>query len=168
VQDGPDLFKSTYLRVVGGTTWHWLGTTIRLLPSDFRLNTEFGVGVDWPISYADLEPWYVDAEALLGVAGSGDLGSPRSAAYPMKPVPLSYSDLQITQAIAGIGHEVTVTAQARNTRAYDGRPACCGAASCIPLCPVVARYEAAVHVAKAEAAGVEIIDNSIWLVGLEL
>ncbi|KIG17877.1 Glucose-methanol-choline (GMC) oxidoreductase:NAD binding site [Enhygromyxa salina] len=161
VQDGPDLFKSTYLRLVGGTTWHWLGTAIRLLPSDFRLNTEFGVGVNWPISYEDLEPWYVAAEAVLGVAGSGDLGSPRSAEYPMQPIPLSYSDLQITQAIAGLGHEVTITAQARNTKEYDGRPACCGAASCIPLCPIVARYEAAVHVAKAEAVGVEIIDNAV-------
>src|SRR5690606_21340360 len=27
-QDGPDLFKSTYLKVVGGTTWHWLGTCL--------------------------------------------------------------------------------------------------------------------------------------------
>ena len=28
-QDGPDPFRSTYLRVVGGTTWHWLGTALR-------------------------------------------------------------------------------------------------------------------------------------------
>ncbi len=35
-QDGPDPFRSTYLRLVGGTTWHWLGTALRLLPSDLR------------------------------------------------------------------------------------------------------------------------------------
>lgn len=161
VQDGPELFKSTYLRLVGGTTWHWLGTTLRLLPSDFRLHAEFGVGVDWPIDYEELEPWYVAAEVELGVAGSGDLGSPRSAAYPMEPVPLSWSDSQIAEAIAGIGHELTITAQARNTTPYDGRPPCCGSASCIPLCPIVARYDASVHVGKAEAAGVEIIDNAV-------
>jgi glucose dehydrogenase len=34
-QVGPDKFKSTYLKVVGGTTWHWLGTTLRFLPNDF-------------------------------------------------------------------------------------------------------------------------------------
>src|SRR5690349_14466563 len=39
VQDGPDLFKSTYERRVGGTTWHWLGTALRHLPADFRLRS---------------------------------------------------------------------------------------------------------------------------------
>jgi glucose dehydrogenase len=36
-QTGPDKFKSTYLKVVGGTTWHWLGTCLRFVPNDFRL-----------------------------------------------------------------------------------------------------------------------------------
>src|SRR3954447_18690971 len=39
VQDGPDTFGSTYERIVGGTTWHWLGSCPRLLPSDFRMKT---------------------------------------------------------------------------------------------------------------------------------
>ena len=69
IQDGPDPFGSTYERIVGGTTWHWLGSCPRLLPSDFQMKTLFGVGVDWPISYADLEPWYVKAEYAIGVAG---------------------------------------------------------------------------------------------------
>ena len=50
VQGGPDKFSSTYLRQVGGTTWHWLGTTLRLVPDDFRLRSRFGLGVDWPIA----------------------------------------------------------------------------------------------------------------------
>jgi len=89
IQDGPDPFGSTYERIVGGTTWHWLGTTPRLLPSDFRMKTLFGVGVDWPISYADLEPWYVKAEYAIGVAGdsANDQGSPRSKGFPMPRVP---------------------------------------------------------------------------------
>src|SRR5690349_18938580 len=57
-QDGPDPFSSTYLRVVGGTTWHWLGTALRLLPSDFEMHRQYGLGEDWPITYAELEPWY--------------------------------------------------------------------------------------------------------------
>ena len=55
VQAGPEKFISTYLRQVGGTTWHWLGTAIRFVPDDFRLRSRFGVGADWPISYDDLE-----------------------------------------------------------------------------------------------------------------
>jgi hypothetical protein len=39
IQSGPDHFKSGYLKAVGGTTWHWLGTTLRFLPDDFRMIT---------------------------------------------------------------------------------------------------------------------------------
>ena len=100
IQDGPDPFGSTYERIVGGTTWHWLGTTPRLLPSDFRMKTLFGVGVDWPISYADLEPWYVKAEYAIGVAGdsANDQGSPRIEGLPDAEVPTSYLDSVIDKA----------------------------------------------------------------------
>src|SRR6266567_4349309 len=69
VQAGPDKFKSTYLKAVGGTTWHWLGTCLRFVPDDFRLRAKFGRGVDWPIRYQDLSPWYDAAEKAIGVAG---------------------------------------------------------------------------------------------------
>jgi choline dehydrogenase-like flavoprotein len=42
-QQGPELFKSTYIKVVGGTTWHWLGTTLRNLPSDFKMKRSTGM-----------------------------------------------------------------------------------------------------------------------------
>src|SRR3712207_4824502 len=56
VQDGPTLFKSTYTRRVGGSTWHWLGTSLRHLPNDLKLKTLYDVAVDWPITYQQLEP----------------------------------------------------------------------------------------------------------------
>ena len=84
-QQGPDTFQSTYERRVGGTTWHWQGTAMRHLPNDFKINTLYGVGVDWPITYDDLEPWYVAAEQALGVAGDTDMGSPRSAPTSCRP-----------------------------------------------------------------------------------
>jgi glucose dehydrogenase len=161
VQEGPDLFRSIYLRLVGGTTWHWLGTAIRLLPEDLQMRSLYGVGVDWPISYAELEPWYAAAEAEMGVAGKDDLGSPRSTPWPMPPIPLSYSDLRIAEAVAGLGYVVTTTAQARNSIPYDGRLPCCGANSCVPICPIDARYDASMHVRKAEAAGVRIVEGAI-------
>ena len=103
LQDGPDKFASPYLRQVGGTTWHWLGTTLRFVPDDFRLRSRFGVGVDWPISYDDLEPWYCEAERELGVAGdpNADLNAPRSQPYPLPPIPLSYADQRTAAALAG-------------------------------------------------------------------
>ena len=76
----PTNSRSPYLRLVGGTTWHWLGTTLRFVPDDFRLRSRFGVGVDWPISYDDLEPWYCEAERELGVAGDPNADLKRRAA----------------------------------------------------------------------------------------
>src|SRR4051795_6470540 len=100
VQEGPEPFGSTYERVVGGTTWHWLGSMPRRLPRDCGMRSDFGVGVDWPLTYADLEPFYVQAEREMGVAGNGDedQGSPRSAGFPMPAVPISFLDKVIDRA----------------------------------------------------------------------
>ena len=56
-QNGPEVLAIEYLRVVGGTTWHWGGNAIRLHPADFMMQSLYSVGVDWPISYQDLEPY---------------------------------------------------------------------------------------------------------------
>ncbi|MGH9347609.1 MAG: GMC family oxidoreductase [Vicinamibacterales bacterium] len=163
VQDGPDRFSSTYLRQVGGTTWHWLGTALRLVPDDFRLRSRFGVGVDWPISYDDLEPWYCEAERELGVAGDSgaDLNAPRSQPYPLPAIPMTYLDQRVAAALSGSGYSVQPTPQARNSQAHDGRPACCGSTTCIPICPIQAKYDAMVHVERAERAGVELLDRAV-------
>lgn len=161
-QAGPDKFKSTYLKAVGGTTWHWLGTCLRFLPSDFHLRSRYGKGVDWPIGYADLEPFYLQAERELGVAGDSDedLGSPRSGGFPLPPVPITYLDQVFARALRDTPYEVRLTPQARNSVTHDGRPACCGSASCIPICPIGAKYDAAFHVHKAERAGAELRDRT--------
>jgi len=163
VQDGPENFGSIYERRVGGTTWHWLGTTLRLQPHDFKLHSTYGVGVDWPIAYDELEPWYVKAEHEIGVSGvdSPDLGAPRSAPYPMPPIPQSYLDQQWSNAAKKIGLRVVSTPQGRNSVPRDGRPACCGNNNCIPICPIGAKYDGSVHVAKAEKLGVQIVSPAI-------
>lgn len=161
-QSGPELFKSTYLKVLGGTTWHWLGSCPRFLPSDFRLQSQFGRGVDWPISYDTLEPFYLQAESELGVAGDSaePLGSPRSGPYPMPPIPPTWLDKVVARALEGSRFEVRSTPQARNSVFRDQRPACCGSASCIPVCPVGAKYDANVHLNRAIAAGATVLPRS--------
>jgi glucose dehydrogenase len=163
VQDGPELFASTYERIAGGTTWHWLGTALRLVPNDFRLRSKYGVGVDWPISYAELEPWYARAEGEIGVAGvdSPDLGAPRSRRYPMPPIPQSYLDQHWAKAARRLGLRVVSTPQARNSVPHAGRPACCGNNNCIPICPIGAKYDAGVHVAQAERRGVRLLTSAV-------
>lgn len=163
IQNGPDTFGSTYQRIVGGTTWHWLGSCPRLLPSDFQMHTLFGVGVDWPISYFDLEPWYVRAEHEMGVAGDGrnDQGSPRSAGFPMEAVPTSYLDSVIGNAAARIGLAVISTPQARNTETFNNRHQCVGNSNCIPICPIGAKYDALVHLEQATEARAKVIPNAV-------
>jgi glucose dehydrogenase len=163
VQVGPVNFKSNYERRVGGTTWHWLGTTLRHIPSDFEMQSRYGVAVDWPFGYQQVEPWYLAAEQALGVAGDNgeDFGSERSGNYPLPPLPLTYLDRRLALAVAPLGMEVKLTPQARNSIAYDGRPPCCGNATCVPICPIAAKYDASVHAAKVEALGGQILDQAI-------
>jgi choline dehydrogenase-like flavoprotein len=163
VQEGPDTFGSTYERIVGGTTWHWLGSCPRLLPSDFRMKTQFGVGVDWPITYADLEPWYVKAEHAIGVAGDSrvDQGSPRSQGFPMPKVPTSFLDGVVDAAARRIGLRVEATPQARNTETFNGRHHCVGNSNCIPICPIGAKYDALIHLDLAAKNGAQLIPNAV-------
>lgn len=165
VQTGPDMFVSNYERLVGGTTWHWLGTAIRLIPNDFTMQTTYGVAVDWPITYDDLDPWYLTAEQTIGVAGDSNQfnGAPRNGDYPMPPIPMTWSDQKMLTAAKSIGLEVLATPAARvsSEAGFNGRPQCCGNAFCIPMCPIGAKYDATVHLGMATDAGAEIRDSSV-------
>jgi glucose dehydrogenase len=163
VQDGPATFGSTYERRVGGTTWHWQGTVMRFLPNDFRMNSLYGRGLDWPFGYEELEPWYLQAEQELGVAGDpdDDLDSPRSGPYPLPPIPASYVDRCIAAAVAPQGLRVRISPHARNSIPFGNRPPCCGNNTCVPICPIGAKYDAAVHARLAEQAGARIITEAV-------
>jgi choline dehydrogenase-like flavoprotein len=168
---GPDHFKSTYLRRVGGSTWHWQGHTPRLIPADFRMFSQYGVAADWPIDYDVLEPYYIEAESELGVAGdhaewNGVHGAYRSGDFPMPRVWPSYADLQVAERLGDYdidGRRVLVRTipQARNSRRYQGRPPCAGNSTCIPLCPIGAKYDATVHVALAIRSGVQLLERTV-------
>ncbi len=154
----PDTFRAGYTRLVGGSTWAWRGNCPRFLPTDFRLRKTYGVGRDWPIDYDDLEDYYVEAEQELGVSGNHDeldglFGAYRSRPFPMPGQVLAYSDQLVKPRIEGkkVGDTtilVTTTPQARNSEPFDGRPACEGHSSCIPLCPSHAKYDATVHLRR--------------------
>ncbi len=163
VQEGPEQFEVLYARAVGGTTWHFGGTALRFHPNDFILKSKFGVGVDWPIGYADLEKFYGEAEDEIGVAGdsSFDFGSPRSTPYPMPVVPPTYSDLLVKKAAATVGLSFRPFPQARNTIERDGRPPCCGNATCHPVCPIHAKYDASGTIDKAEKAGAQVVAEAV-------
>src|SRR5215213_1738358 len=111
VQKGPLPFASDYARTPGGTTLHWLGTCLRMLPNDFRLKTVYGHGVDWPISYEELKPYYEMAEREIGVSanveeqvypntGEGFFGE--DYVFPMHKIPQSYLDQKFTEGVQGM------------------------------------------------------------------
>ena len=56
-------------RGVGGSMVHYAGYTPRFHPSDFCTSRLDGVGADWPVSYAELRPYYEAIEQELPVAG---------------------------------------------------------------------------------------------------
>lgn len=163
IQKGEHPYNAQYVRTVGGTTWHWAAAAWRLLPNDFRLNSLYGVGRDWPIDYEALEPFYCLAETALGVAGPDDqeLDSPRSRPYPMAPLPLSWMDQRFRETLNHAGYHVVTEPMARNSRPYDQRPACCGNNNCMPICPIAAQYFGARHVEKAERAGANLIPGAV-------
>jgi choline dehydrogenase-like flavoprotein len=138
VQKGPWEIDSTYTRVLGGTTRHWEGKALRMLPDDFVLRRKFGQGLDWPLSYDELRQWYPRAELELGVSGDvedqgyGGLEFGDGYVFPMHKMPLSYLDQLIARDVDGtevtLGEErftlrIRSTPQARNgvpNPAYDG------------------------------------------------
>lgn len=170
-ETGSEKFQSTFVRIAGGSTWHFLGNVPRFIPEDFQLNSNFKIGSDWPLTYADLEPYYCDAETEMGVAGdhvewNNALGANRSKPYPMHKIWQSYSDQVFIEKLKGfsidkVRIELRSTPQARNATIYDGRPACAGNSTCVPICPIQAKYDATVHIKKAKSLGTDMLPNTI-------
>lgn len=156
-------YRPSYLKQVGGTTWHWTGMTPRFLPADFELRSRYGVGQDWPIRYADLEPYYLKAEHELGVSGDStdDHGSPRSGKYPLPPIPMPYADRVVAERLAPHGVPVKPFPAARNSRPYNERPQCCGNNTCTPICPIGAQYSANTDVEHAVGFGAVLIERAV-------
>src|SRR5262245_15513667 len=73
----------------GGAALHYSANFPRLLPSDFNMKREHSRGLDWPISYADIAPFYDRAARDIGVSGDAkaeERWRPPGEAYPMPPL----------------------------------------------------------------------------------
>ncbi|WP_297527118.1 GMC oxidoreductase [Thiohalobacter sp.] len=121
-----------HVRGVGGSTLHFTGEAHRLHPRAFRLQTEFGVGADWPIDYDTLESWYRQAEALIGVAGVTEPSRPRSGPYPQRVHPPGHAAQRLMGRSSLTWHP---NALAVLSSPHQGRPACNYCAACNRGCP---------------------------------
>jgi choline dehydrogenase-like flavoprotein len=169
-QTGPVPYNTSYLKVVGGTTWHFGSALWRMLPNDFQLNTLYGRGRDWPFKYDELEPYYSRAETELGVSGeddedqSGQGGKafpPRSIPYPMKGLPNSYFFKRISEQLIKGGYNPVSEPNGRATRPYGERPPCAGNNNCNPVCPIGAKYDGTRHIDEAERHGARVMESSV-------
>lgn len=76
-------------RMLGGRTNHWGRISLRFGEFDFMPKSRDGLGVDWPMKYADIAPWYDKVEQLIGVYGDNDgiANAPNSSPGVLLPPP---------------------------------------------------------------------------------
>jgi quinoprotein glucose dehydrogenase len=127
---------------VGGSALHWGGVCNRFSEEDTRLKSMYGLAVDWPIEWKELETFYCEAERRIGVSGEA---SPlpedwRSEPYPMPAMPMTWNLIQLKAWAEQSGIKFWTTPQAKNTvDGYGGRSKCLRCNTC-EVCPTGARY----------------------------
>ena len=125
-----------YGRAVGGASLHYTANFWRFHAIDFNersvLGPIAGTGfADWPISYADLEPYYTKVEWEIGVsglAGASPFDPPRTRPYPMPPLPVKSSGVLFERGARKLGLHPIPAPMAINSQTYNGRSGCvhCG------------------------------------------
>ena len=146
------LSTMSYGNQAGGGTVHYGAVSWRLHEDDFRARSRtierYGAAaipensslIDWPLNYADLEPYYDRAEYELGVSGkAGNLQgnkidggnvfeAPRRRDYPLPPLRPDQSELIFEEATKKLGYHPFSTPRAIISEAYNNRPGCtyCG------------------------------------------
>jgi choline dehydrogenase-like flavoprotein len=130
--------------MLGGRTNHWGRISLRMGEYDFKPRTRDGLGLDWPMSYADLEPWYDKTEALIGVYGSNEglenTPDSRNGTLQPPPKPRAY-ELLTKRACSGLGIPVIPSHLAILTRPLNGRAACFWATDCGRGCSIRANFQ---------------------------
>lgn len=118
----------------GGSTILYSGHFPRFHPSDFRTRSLDGVGEDWPLDYAALEPYFDENEQMMGIAGL--VGDPASPGYQrlLPPVPLGPMGRKLGKAFNDLGWHWWPSYSAINTRSQGGRAACINLGPCNTGC----------------------------------
>jgi choline dehydrogenase-like flavoprotein len=131
---------------VGGSTLHYTAYTPRAQPDDLRLRTDFGVGHDWPLDFADIDPYYDEVEQFLGVSGPSPYpwGPTRRQAYALGPLPVNGAGQLMARGCRSLGIRTSPAANAALSAPYyqEGvghRPACTNRGFCQAGCSVGAK-----------------------------
>jgi choline dehydrogenase-like flavoprotein len=138
------------VKALGGTTLHWNGLAYRPQAHELRALSHYGAIsgatlADWPVSLAELTPFYARAEARLGVTGTpGIPAHPPSAHYKL-----------LWNGARRLGYSrISNAGMAINSEARDGRPACQQMGFCNQGCLISAKWSTLVSdIPRAEATG---------------
>jgi choline dehydrogenase-like flavoprotein len=143
VNDAASTFTPLMFNAVGGSTIHWSAHFPRYHPSDFRVRSLDGVGDDWPLTYAELEPFYDLSDRITGVSGvTGDPSQPPRSARGTSPLPIGRLGATMASGFDKLGWHWWVSDGAIVSESYDGRRACNLCGPCDLGCPTGARSSA--------------------------
>ena len=146
---------------IGGGTLAWLGVVPRFHQSDFKTYSLEGVGMDWPIGYDDLRPYYFQVERELGVAGECGPWAPEQYDLPMPPHRMNWHGQVLARGAHTLGAQPFAPPIAINSAPYEGRPACTYCGWCGSGCASNAKATGAnTYLAKAEKLGVRVLSES--------
>ncbi len=157
---------------VGGKSVFYGGASFRLREDDFRLRQRYpdvcSDLVDWPIDYADLAPFYDQAEHLLGVAGRAGRDPnepPRPGPYEAEPPPFSAPARRVAAAAEALGLKPFPIPLAINFASVDGRRSCVQCLTCdLFPCKISAKNDLSVTVLPdAIAAGATVLHGTVAL-----
>ena len=151
---------------VGGSTLHYTAYVPRAQEGDFRLRSEFGVAVDWPIGIDEIEPYYDEVERFIGVSGPATYpwGRPRGP-YPLPPLPLNSAAELMKRGCDALGVRTSPAANAalslrRPDDGYGERSVCTNRGFCQAGCSNGAKSSMDVtFIPAAHAAGADIRPN---------
>ncbi len=116
-------------RIVGGRTNIWGRACLRLSDIDFKAASRDGAGVDWPISYADIAPYYDLVEDYVGVSAMSENLPQLPDGHFQPPMGLTCAEMDVRARLkAKLGYTLTQGRTANLTRPIHGRAAChyCG------------------------------------------
>jgi choline dehydrogenase-like flavoprotein len=160
VRDFPSLW---YARMVGGSSNHFTANYWRFHAVDFNERSLLGAipgtsFADWPIDYAELEPYYTKVEwevGVSGLAGASPFDPPRSRPYPMPPLPVKSSGVLLERGARKLGLHPFPAPMAIASVPYRGRPACAHCGFCIGFgCEMMAKSSSLyTMIPEAEATG---------------
>jgi len=123
---------------LGGAALHHYGTWPRLKPEDFAMKSRYGEGLDWPIGYDALRPYYDRIQADVGISGDAEaeIWRPEGAPYPLPPLEQFGQAKLINRGFEALGMHTAPCPMAILSRPYKGRDACLYDGWCDAGCPI--------------------------------